>query len=84
MIRLFNTVGFRLALGYGILVLCAVAVISTILYLGTVGVLDRENNSKLYVISDRLLKRFEEHGLQGVQQGIDQLLTDGIDRKSVV
>jgi signal transduction histidine kinase len=79
MIRLFNTVGFRLALVYGILVLCAVAIISTILYLGTVGVLDRENNSKLYVISDRLLKRFEEYGLEGVQQGIDQLLTDGID-----
>jgi hypothetical protein len=79
MIRLFNTVAFRLAMGYGVLVLCAVAVISTILYLGTVGVLDREINAKLYLISDRLVNRFEEHGLEGVQQGIDQLLTDGID-----
>jgi signal transduction histidine kinase len=84
MIRLFNTVAFRLAMGYGILVLCAVAVISTILYLGTVGVLDRENNSKLYVISDRLLKRFEEHGLEGVKQEIDQLLTDGVDTDTEV
>ena len=42
MIRLFNTVAFRLAMGYGILVLGAVAVVSAILYLGTVEVMDRE------------------------------------------
>jgi signal transduction histidine kinase len=79
MIRLFSTVAFRLALGYGILVLSAVAVICTILYLGTVGVLDREIDGKLYEISDRLIKRFEQHGLEDVQHGIDQLLTDGVD-----
>jgi signal transduction histidine kinase len=84
MIRLFNTVAFRLALGYGILVLCAVAIISTILYLGTVGVLDREINAKLYLISDRLIKRYDEHGLDSVQQGIDQLLTDGVDSDTEV
>jgi signal transduction histidine kinase len=84
MIRLFNTVAFRLAMGYGILVLCAVALISTILYLGTVGVLDREINAKLYGISDRLIKRYEEHGLEGVKQGIDQLLTDGVDSDTEV
>ncbi|MBV9875500.1 MAG: HAMP domain-containing histidine kinase [Verrucomicrobia bacterium] len=79
MLRLFNTVAFRLALGYGILVLSAVAVICTTLYLGTVGVLDREIDGKLYGISDRLMARFDEHGMDGVQQGIDQLLTDGVD-----
>jgi len=84
MIRLFNTVAFRLAMGYGVLVLCTVAVISTILYLGTVGVLDREINAKLFGISDRLNKRFEEHGVEGVQQGIDQLLTDGVDTDTEV
>jgi signal transduction histidine kinase len=84
MLRLFNTVAFRLALGYGIMVLAAVAVICTILYLGTVGVLDREINGKLYWISDRLTKHFEERGLEGVQQGIDQLLTDGVDTDTEV
>ena len=79
MIRLFNTVAFRLAMGYGILVLCAVAIISTTLYVGTIGVLDREINAKLVEILGRLNKRFEGHGLNGVQQGIDQLLTDGVD-----
>jgi hypothetical protein len=84
MIRLFNTVAFRLAMGYGVLVLCAVALICTILYLGTVGVLDREINSKLYGTSDRLMTHYEEHGLEGVQKGIDQLLTDGVDSDTEV
>ena len=79
MIRLFNTVAFRLAMGYGLLVLCAVAIVSMILYLGTVGVMDREINAKIFGISDRLNKRFEDHGEAGVKQGIDQLLTDGVD-----
>ena len=79
MIRLFNTVGFRLALGYGILVWCAVALISMVLYLGTVGVLDREIDAKLFEISDRLNQRFDEHGLVGVKDRIDQLLTDAVD-----
>src|SRR5215469_11050557 len=84
MIRLFNTVAFRLAMGYGVLVLCAVALICTILYLGTVGVLDREINSKLYGISDRLMAHYEEHGLEGVQKGINQLLSDGVDSDTEV
>jgi signal transduction histidine kinase len=84
MLRLLNTVAFRLALGYGIMVLCAVAVISTILYLGTVGVLDREIDSKLYNISDRLTKHYQEHGLEGVEQNIDQLLKDGVDSDTEV
>ena len=84
MIRLFNTVAFRLAMGYGILVLCAVAVISAILYLGTVEVMDREINAKIFGVSDRLIKRFAEHGLEGVQQGIDQFLTDGVDSDTEV
>jgi signal transduction histidine kinase len=84
MIRLFNTVAFRLAMGYGILVLCAVVVISMSLYLGTVGVLDREINAKLFGISDRLFNRFEEDGLEGVRKGIDQLLMDSVDSDTEV
>src|SRR5258708_21249643 len=84
MIRLFNTVAFRLAMGYGILVLGAVAVISAILYLGTVEVMDREINAKIFGASDRLIKRFAEDGLEGVQQRIDQLLTDGVDSDTEV
>jgi hypothetical protein len=48
MTRLFNTVAFRLALGYGALVLGAVAVISAVLYFGTVGVLVPEIDAKIF------------------------------------
>ena len=84
MIRLFNTVAFRLALGYGILVLTTIGVISTILYLGTVGAISREIDARLYGELDRLNKRFEERGVAGVEQGIQELLTDGIDTDTEV
>jgi signal transduction histidine kinase len=84
MIRLFNTVAFRLALGYGILVVATVGVISTILYLGTVGVISREIDARLYGELDRLSKRFEERGVAGVEQGIQEFLTDGINTDTEV
>jgi signal transduction histidine kinase len=84
MIRLFNTVAFRLAMGYGLLVVATVAVISSILYLGTVGVISREINARLFGEMDRLNKRFQERGLAGVEQGIEELLTDGIDTDTEV
>jgi signal transduction histidine kinase len=84
MIRLFNTVAFRLALGYGILVLATVAVISTILYFGTVGAINREVNARLFGELDRLSNRFEERGVAGVEQGIEELLNDGVDTDTEV
>jgi signal transduction histidine kinase len=82
--RLLNTVAFRLAIGYSALVLSAVAVISAVLYFGTVGVLGREINSKLYAIAERLTDRFEIRGAAALQQEIEQLLTDGIDQDTEV
>jgi signal transduction histidine kinase len=84
MIRFFNTVAFRLAMVYGLLVIATVAVISTILYFGTVGAIDREINARLFGELDRLNHRFEERGLAGVEQGIDELLTDGVDTDTEV
>jgi signal transduction histidine kinase len=82
--RLWNTVAFRLAMGYGALVVGAVAVISAVLYFGTVGVLDRGINSKLSAISGRLSNHFETRGTGALQQEIEQLLTDGIDQDTEV
>jgi signal transduction histidine kinase len=84
MIRLFNSFAFRLALGYGFLVIATVAVISSILYLGTVGAISREINARLSGELDRLNKRFEARGVAGVEQGIGELLTDGIDTDTEV
>jgi signal transduction histidine kinase len=84
MSRLLNTVAFRLAVGYGALVLCAVAVISAVLYFGTVGVLGREIDAKLLALSERLTNHFETRGDAALQQEIERLLTDGIDQDTEV
>ena len=84
MSRLLNTVAFRLALGYGALVLCAVAVISAVLYFGTIGVLGREIDAKLLAISERLTSHFETRGNAALRQEMEQLLTDGIDQDTEV
>jgi signal transduction histidine kinase len=84
MTRLLNTVAFRLAMGYSALVLGAVAVISAVLYFGTVGVLVPGINAKLFAISERLTNHFETRGNAALQQEIQQLLTDGIDQDTEV
>jgi signal transduction histidine kinase len=82
--RLWNTVAFRLAMGYGALVVAAVVVISAALYFGTVGVLDRGINAKLSAVSERLTNHFETRGIAALQQEVEQLLTDGIDQDTEV
>jgi signal transduction histidine kinase len=82
--RLWNTVAFRLAMGYGALVVAAVAVTSAVLYFGTVGVLDRGINAKLSAVSERLTNHFETRGTAALQQEMEQLLTDGIDQDTEV
>ena len=82
--RLLNTVAFRLAMGYGALVLATVVVISAVFYFGTVGVLGPGINAKLYAISERLTNHFEARGNAALQQEIQQLLTDGIDQDTEV
>ena len=84
MTKLLNTVAFRLAMGYGALVLGAVAVISAVLYFGTVGVLDRETDAKLLATSGRLIKHFTTRGNAALQREIQQLLTDGLDQDTEV
>jgi signal transduction histidine kinase len=84
MFRLLNTLAFRFAVGYGALVVGAVAVISAVLYFGTVGVLDRGINAKLSSVSRRLTNHFETRGIVALQPEIKQLLTDGIDQDTEV
>jgi signal transduction histidine kinase len=71
-------------MGYSALVLGTVAVISAVLYFGTVGVLVPGINAKLFAISERLTNHFETRGNAALQQEIQQLLTDGIDQDTEV
>jgi hypothetical protein len=84
MTRLLGSVAFRLALGYGVLVVATMAVVSAALYFGTVGVIDRGIDAKLSRISKLLIERFETDGADALQGRIKQLLTDGIDQDTEV
>src|SRR5262252_2198821 len=84
MARRLGSVAFRLALGYGVLVVGTMAVISAALYFGTVIVIDRGIDAKLSKISEQLIDRFETGDAQALQRKIQQLLTDSIDQDTEV
>jgi signal transduction histidine kinase len=84
MSRFWGTVAFRLALGYGLLAIGSMSVISAAFYFGTVGVLARSTDAKLLSISKRLAERFESRGAEGLRQEVEQLLADGIEQDTEV
>jgi len=84
MARLLASVAFRLALGYGVLVVGTMVIISTALYFGTVIVIDRGIDAKLSKLSNDLIDRFEADNVLAIQHRIQQLLTDGIDQETEV
>jgi signal transduction histidine kinase len=84
MTRLWRSVAFRLALGYGALAVGSMSVISAVFYVGTVGVLARSIDAKLLSVSKRLADHFESRGGEALHQEIQQLLTDGIDQDTEV
>jgi len=80
MIRLFGSVIFRLAIGYGALVIGAMAMISAVLYFETVGVLSRGIDAKLVNNSARLSQRLENDGIDRLGTYITELLHDGVEQ----
>jgi signal transduction histidine kinase len=84
MSKLLGSVAFRLALGYGVLVVATLAVISAALYFGTVVVIDRGIDAKLSRLSEQMIDRYEGGDLERLKRRIEQLLTDGIDQETEV
>ena len=84
MTRLWGNVAFRLALGYGLLAIGSMSVISAAFYIGTVGVLARGTDAKLLSISNRLAGHVESRGGDALRQEIQQLLADGIEQDTEV
>ena len=82
--RLWGHVAFRLALGYGLLALGSMCVVSAAFYFGTVGVLARSTDGNLVAISQRLARHYESHGGGGLREEIQQLLVDGIEQDTEV
>jgi signal transduction histidine kinase len=84
MVRFRGTVAFRLALGYGLLAIGSMSVISAAFYFGTVGVLSRSTDAKIISLSNRLADHYETRGDGGLRQEIQQLLADGIEQDTEV
>jgi len=84
MSRFAGSVAFRVSLGYGALVISAMIVISTVFYFGTVGVIGRGIDAKLLATSHRLTNHFDALGADALREGIEQLLTDGVDQDTEV
>jgi signal transduction histidine kinase len=84
MARFRGTVAFRLALGYGLLAIGSMSVISAAFYFGTVGVLSRSTDAKIISLSNRLADHYETRGDGGLRQEIQQLLADGIEQDTEV
>src|SRR5260370_40311588 len=80
--RFWDTVAFRLALGYGLLAIGSVSVIAAAFYFGTVGVLARSTDAKLISISQRLADHYETRGGEPLRPEGQQPLGDGIDADS--
>src|SRR5260370_19339740 len=84
MTRFWDTVAFRLALGYVLLALGSMSVIAAAFYFGTVGVLARSTDAKLISISQRLADHYETRGGEALRQEVQQLLVDGIEQDTEV
>jgi len=89
MARLFvfhapGSVTFRLAVGYGALMLLSMAVLALTLYLGTVGMLNHGIDRKLTSLSLHLSQRASGDGRDALRQEIQRLLDDGIDSDTEV
>src|SRR3984893_7039200 len=84
MTRFWDTVAFRLALGYGVLAIGSMSVIAAAFYFGTVGVLARSTDAKLISISKRLADHYETRGGEALRQEVQQLLVDGIEQDTEV
>ncbi|MDR2012459.1 MAG: HAMP domain-containing histidine kinase [Rhodanobacter sp.] len=79
MINFRHSVIFRMAVGYGLLLLCSVALISAVFYVGTAGLLARNIDEQLMEISRRLIQLRVERGPEALEHEVHALLTDTQD-----
>ena len=76
---LFESVGFRLALNYGLLSIFTMVVLIAVFYLQTVGVLRQGNARQVNAAAQRMVNHFERGGRLAVAEAVHQVLLDGSD-----
>jgi signal transduction histidine kinase len=74
-----HSVVFRMAAGYGLLLLFSVALISTVFYAATAGLLRRNIDNQLRSTSRHLVEVKQQDGVQALVHEIHGLLTDNQD-----
>ncbi|MFC0167162.1 ATP-binding protein [Pseudoduganella danionis] len=79
MSRLRTSIAIKLVLGYGLLGTASIALVSGVFYRGTVGVLERENDSRLIAQSDRVMARATGRPHKVLLAEVRRQLDDGID-----
>ena len=75
---------FRLALGFGIMVLAILAGIFSVYYVEIVGRVSQQLDDYAMRTSKRLLSTYAQQGPLGLKNEIDTLLADGIDSQTEV
>jgi len=82
--RLWQSVAFRLALGYGVSVVLFMMVLLSVLYVQTIGVLQNRIDRQLVSASHRMASHFEAYGLGRLADDITETLTDGVNSDTEV
>ncbi|MDX3904192.1 MAG: HAMP domain-containing sensor histidine kinase [Pigmentiphaga sp.] len=77
--RLWQSVAFRLALGYGASVMLFMMVLLSVLYVQTIGVLQNRIDRQLMSAIHRMTSHFETYGWQRVAADITETLADGVN-----
>jgi signal transduction histidine kinase len=76
---LFESVGLRLALNYGLMAIVTMLVLIAVFYVQTVGVLKQGNARQVNLAAQRMGHHFERGGRPAVAEAMHQLLADGAD-----
>ncbi|QNK01902.1 sensor histidine kinase [Dyella telluris] len=74
-----HSVVFRMAAGYGVLLLLSVTLIAAVFYVGTAGILRSNIDEQLRSRSRQLVQEEHQHGIGALAKDIHDLLTDNQD-----
>ncbi|WP_116811462.1 sensor histidine kinase [Steroidobacter cummioxidans] len=77
--RLWTSLAFRQALGYGAMVVLTMLILLAIFYMQTVGVWQRRIDQQIRSASLRLVEHFEHEGDQSLAHRISVILGDGVN-----
>lgn len=74
-----HSVVFRMAAGYGLLLLFSVALIAAVFYIATAGLLRRNIDEQLRTTARHLIQLEQQQGIDALTAQVHELLTDNLD-----